>query len=613
MFLYGMQVMGDGLEKLSGGKLEYLLEKLTSKRIMAVLLGAGVTAVIQSSSATTVMVVGFVNSGIMKLNQAVGIIMGANIGTTITSWILSLTGIQGDNVFIKMLNPSSFSPILAIIGVFMLMLAKSDKKKNVGTLLTGFSILMFGMHTMSSAVSPLADVPEFTGLLVKFSMPVLGVLAGTILTAVIQSSSASVGILQALCATGSVTFATALPIIMGQNIGTCVTALLSSIGVSKNAKRVSVIHVSFNVFGTIIGLIIYYILRYGAGLSVFDGSISAFAIAGFHSVFNVATTIILLPFGKYLVKIAQTVIPIHDEKSNGAFLDERLLLSPGLAIKECLEKTSDMAELAKKSFKASLDLFDKYSDTQFEEITAMEERLDFMEDQLDTYLIHLSGKDTSETGSNEISKMLHAINDFERIGDHAINLAKLAKQADENNYEISKSAKSEISVLNNALKEILDLTVNAFNTNDENIAFKVEPLEQVIDDLTKEIRNHHIARLQKGKCDSRLGVFLTDYVTNCERASDHCSNIAVCLIQTKNSSFETHDYLNELKTGHEPAFVGEFTMFHDKYTLDDISDNDSDKSAKNDTSRKNETKKDVTKKKDKDHKDKDKDKNKKSK
>ena len=464
---------------------------------------------------------------------------------------------------------------------------------------------------MSGAVSPLADMPEFTSILTTFNNPLIGVLTGAVFTGVIQSSAASVGVLQALAMTGAISYGMAIPIIMGQNIGTCVTALLSSIGVSKNAKRVSVIHVSFNVFGTIIGLIIYYILRYGAGLSVFDGSISAFAIAGFHSVFNVATTIILLPFGKYLVKIAQTVIPIHDEKSNGAFLDERLLLSPGLAIKECLEKTSDMAELAKKSFKASLDLFDKYSDTQFEEITAMEERLDFMEDQLDTYLIHLSGKDTSETGSNEISKMLHAINDFERIGDHAINLAKLAKQADENNYEISKSAKSEISVLNNALKEILDLTVNAFNTNDENIAFKVEPLEQVIDDLTKEIRNHHIARLQKGKCDSRLGVFLTDYVTNCERASDHCSNVAVCLIQTKNSSFETHDYLNELKAGHEPAFVGEFTMFHDKYTLDDISDNDSDKSAKKDTSRKNETKKDVTKKKDKDHKDKDK--NKKSK
>ena len=611
LFLFGMQVMGNALEKKAGSQLNTVLGKITDNPIKGFGLGLGITSIIQSSSATTVMLVGLVNSEIITLKQSIYVIMGANVGTTVTAWLLSLTGISGDSVIIQLLKPSSFTPVLALIGIIFYMFVKNTEKKDTGMILLGFAVLMYGMQLMSGAVSPLADMPEFTSILTTFNNPLIGVLTGAVFTGVIQSSAASVGVLQALAMTGAISYGMAIPIIMGQNIGTCVTALLSSIGVSKNAKRVSVIHVSFNVFGTIIGLIIYYILRYGAGLSVFDGSISAFAIAGFHSVFNVATTIILLPFGKYLVKIAQTVIPIHDEKSNGAFLDERLLLSPGLAIKECLEKTSDMAELAKKSFKASLDLFDKYSDTQFEEITAMEERLDFMEDQLDTYLIHLSGKDTSETGSNEISKMLHAINDFERIGDHAINLAKLAKQADENNYEISKSAKSEISVLNNALKEILDLTVNAFNTNDENIAFKVEPLEQVIDDLTKEIRNHHIARLQKGKCDSRLGVFLTDYVTNCERASDHCSNVAVCLIQTKNSSFETHDYLNELKAGHEPAFVGEFTMFHDKYTLDDISDNDSDKSAKKDTSRKNETKKDVTKKKDKDHKDKDK--NKKSK
>lgn len=610
-FLFGMHVMSGSLEKLAGGNLQKILKGLTSNPAKSLFFGAVITIAIQSSSALTVMLVGLVNSGIMELGQTVGVIMGSNIGTTLTAWILSLSGIQSESIFISLLKPENFSPIVALIGVIMIMGAKSEKKKDAGVIMAGFAVLMYGMQLMSGAVSPLADMPEFTSILTTFNNPLIGVLTGAVFTGVIQSSAASVGVLQALAMTGAISYGMAIPIIMGQNIGTCVTALLSSIGVSKNAKRVSVIHVSFNVFGTIIGLIIYYILRYGAGLSIFDGSISAFAIAGFHSVFNVATTIILIPFGKYLVKIAQTVIPIHDEKSNGTFLDERLLLSPGLAIKECLEKTSDMAELAKKSFKASLDLFDTYSDTQFEEITAMEEQLDFMEDQLDTYLIHLSGKDTSETGSNEISKMLHAINDFERIGDHAINLAKLAKQADENNYEISKSAKSEISVLNNALKEILDLTVNSFNTNDENIAFKVEPLEQVIDDLTKEIRNHHIARLQKGKCDSRLGVFLTDYITNCERASDHCSNIAVCLIQTKNSSFETHDYLNELKTGHEPAFVGEFTMFHDKYTLDNISDNDSDKSAKKDTSRKNETKKDVTKKKDKDHKDKDK--NKKSK
>ena len=361
MFLYGMSAMGDGLTKLSGGKLEYLLEKLTSKRIMAVLLGAGVTAVIQSSSATTVMVVGFVNSGIMKLNQAVGIIMGANIGTTITSWILSLTGIQGDNVFIKMLNPSSFSPILAIIGVFMLMLAKSDKKKNVGTLLTGFSILMFGMHTMSSAVSPLADVPEFTGLLVKFSIPVLGVLAGTILTAVIQSSSASVGILQALCATGSVSYAVAIPIIMGQNIGTCVTALISSIGASKNAKRASMIHLYFNLIGTVLFMVVFYSINaIIGGFTFLDNPANAAGIAVVHSLFNIGAVLVLYPFGDKLVKLAQLTIPDHvgeaEEKPDElAVLDERFLEKPAFAMELCRNAAVRMAQESRDALHLALD------------------------------------------------------------------------------------------------------------------------------------------------------------------------------------------------------------------------------------------------------------------
>lgn len=567
-FLFGMHVMSGSLEKLAGGNLQKILKEVTSNPIKSLFFGAIVTIAIQSSSALTVMLVGLVNSGIMELAQTVGVIMGSNIGTTLTAWILSLSGIESDNLFISMLKPENFSPVIALIGVIMIMGSKKEKRKDVGIIMAGFAVLMYGMQLMSGAVSPLADMPEFTGLLTTFNNPFLGVLVGAVFTGVIQSSAASVGVLQALAMTGAISYSMAIPIIMGQNIGTCVTALLSSIGVNKNAKRVSIIHISFNLFGTAIGLVVYCIARYAVDLALFNDSISPVMIAVFHSIFNIATTIILLPFSNTLVKIAKKLVTT-DNADGQVVLDERLLLSPGLAVKECLEKTNEMAELARDSFKNALDLFDNYSDSKFDDIEVMEERLDYLEDQLDTFLIHLSGKDVSEDGNNEISKMLHAINDFERIGDHAINMAKLAKQIDDNNLEFSKNARKELTVLNNALREILTLTVEAFSKNDLTEAVKVEPLEQVIDDLTKEIRNHHIERLQKGKCDSRLGVFLTDYITNCERASDHCSNIAVCLIQTHNSSFETHDYLNELKAGQEPAFVGQFTMYQDKYHLDE--------------------------------------------
>lgn len=567
-FLFGMHVMSGSLEKLAGGNLQKILKEVTSNPIKSLFFGAIVTIAIQSSSALTVMLVGLVNSGIMELAQTVGVIMGSNIGTTLTAWILSLSGIESDNLFISMLKPENFSPVIALIGVIMIMGSKKEKRKDVGIIMAGFAVLMYGMQLMSGAVSPLADMPEFTGLLTTFNNPFLGVLVGTVFTGVIQSSAASVGVLQALAMTGAISYSMAIPIIMGQNIGTCVTALLSSIGVNKNAKRVSIIHISFNLFGTAIGLVVYCIARYVVDLALFNDSITPVMIAVFHSIFNVATTIILLPFSNSLVKIAKKLVTT-DNADGQVVLDERLLLSPGLAVKECLEKTNEMAELARDSFKNALDLFDNYSDSKFDDIEVMEERLDYLEDQLDTFLIHLSGKDVSEDANNEISKMLHAINDFERIGDHAINMAKLAKQIDDNKLEFSKNARKELTVLNNALREILTLTVEAFSKNDLTEAVKVEPLEQVIDDLTKEIRNHHIERLQKGKCDSRLGVFLTDYITNCERASDHCSNIAVCLIQTHNSSFETHDYLNELKAGQEPAFVGQFTMYQDKYHLDE--------------------------------------------
>ena len=567
-FLFGMHVMSGSLEKLAGGNLQKILKEVTSNPVKSLFFGAIVTIAIQSSSALTVMLVGLVNSGIMELAQTVGVIMGSNIGTTLTAWILSLSGIESDNLFISMLKPENFSPVIALIGVIMIMGSKKEKRKDVGIIMAGFAVLMYGMQLMSGAVSPLADMPEFTGLLTTFNNPFLGVLVGAVFTGVIQSSAASVGVLQALAMTGAISYSMAIPIIMGQNIGTCVTALLSSIGVNKNAKRVSIIHISFNLFGTAIGLVVYCIARYAVDLALFNDSITPVMIAVFHSIFNVATTIILLPFSNFLVKIAKKLVTT-DNADGQVVLDERLLLSPGLAVKECLEKTNEMAGLARDSFKNALDLFDNYSDSKFDDIEVMEERLDYLEDQLDTFLIHLSGKDVSEDGNNEISKMLHAINDFERIGDHAINMAKLAKQIDDNKLDFSKNARKELTVLNNALREILTLTVEAFSKNDLTEAVKVEPLEQVIDDLTKEIRNHHIDRLQKGKCDSRLGVFLTDYITNCERASDHCSNIAVCLIQTHNSSFETHDYLNELKAGQEPAFVGQFTMYQDKYHLDE--------------------------------------------
>ena len=529
-FLFGMHVMSGSLEKLAGGNLQKILKEVTSNPIKSLFFGAIVTIAIQSSSALTVMLVGLVNSGIMELAQTVGVIMGSNIGTTLTAWILSLSGIESDNLFISMLKPENFSPVIALIGVIMIMGSKKEKRKDVGIIMAGFAVLMYGMQLMSGAVSPLADMPEFTGLLTTFNNPFLGVLVGAVFTGVIQSSAASVGVLQALAMTGAISYSMAIPIIMGQNIGTCVTALLSSIGVNKNAKRVSIIHISFNLFGTAIGLVVYCIARYAVDLALFNDSISPVMIAVFHSIFNIATTIILLPFSNTLVKIAKKLVTT-DNADGQVVLDERLLLSPGLAVKECLEKTNEMAELARDSFKNALDLFDNYSDSKFDDIEVMEEQLDYLEDQLDTFLIHLSGKDVSEDGNNEISKMLHAINDFERIGDHAINMAKLAKQIDDNKLEFSKNARKELTVLNNALREILTLTVEAFSKNDLTEAVKVEPLEQVIDDLTKEIRNHHIERLQKGKCDSRLGVFLTDYITNCERASDHCSNIAVCLIQ----------------------------------------------------------------------------------
>ena len=577
LFLYGMDAMGAGLSKLSGGRMERLLEKLTSKRIMAVLLGAGVTAVIQSSSATTVMVVGFVNSGIMKLNQAVGIIMGANIGTTVTSWLLSLTGIQGSNLVLKMLKPSSFSPILAVIGVASIMFAKDEKKKDIGGIFIGFAILMYGMEAMSGAVAPLADNEKFTSILTMFSNPILGLLAGTILTAVIQSSSASVGILQALCATGAVNFSTALPIIMGQNIGTCVTAIISSIGTSKNAKRAAAVHLFFNITGTIIFMVVFYTLNAFVHFQFLNTAASPAGIAVIHSLFNIGATILLFPFANLLEKMAILAIPdkeseieeMEEEKINPdlARLDERFLDKPGFAMEECRSVAINMARKSKKAMNLAIDLLKEYDEKISARVEKLENQIDQYEDALGTYLVKLSGRDLSVKDSRTLSVLLHCIGDFERISDHAVNIRDAAVEMNRKNLHFSDKAKKELLVFSNAIRDIIDRAVLAFETGDTELAKEVEPLEQVVDSLNKEEKQRHINRLRNGTCTIELGFVLSDISTNFERAADHCSNIAVCLLQVDEGGFDTHEYLDILKEENSEEFRHEYMELSEKYAL----------------------------------------------
>ena len=577
LFLYGMDAMGAGLSKLSGGRMERLLEKLTSKRIMAVLLGAGVTAVIQSSSATTVMVVGFVNSGIMKLNQAVGIIMGANIGTTITSWLLSLTGIQGSSFVLQMLKPSSFSPILAVIGVGLIMFTKNEKKKDIGSIFIGFAILMYGMEAMSGAVAPLADNEKFTGILTMFSNPLLGLLAGTILTAVIQSSSASVGILQALCATGAVNFSTALPIIMGQNIGTCITAIISSIGTSKNAKRTAAVHLFFNITGTIIFMVVFYTLNVFVHFQFLNTAASPAGIAVIHSLFNIGATILLFPFATLLEKMAILVIPdkesemeeMEEEKINPdlARLDERFLDKPGFAMEECRSVAINMARKSQKAMNLAIDLLGEYSDKTADRVEKLENQIDQYEDALGTYLVKLSGRELSIKDSRVLSVLLHCIGDFERISDHAVNIRDAAVEMHKKDLKFSEKAKQELRVFSNAIRDILDRAVMAFETGDVELAKEVEPLEQVVDALNKEEKQRHINRLRTGTCTIELGFILSDISTNFERAADHCSNIAVCLLQVDEGGFDTHEYLDILKEENSEEFQHEYMELSERYAL----------------------------------------------
>ena len=574
LFLYGMNAMGDGLAKVSGGKLEKILENLTSSPIKAVLLGAGVTAVIQSSSATTVMVVGFVNSGIMKLSQAVGVIMGANIGTTVTSWILSLTGIQSDNFIIRMFKPTSFSPILAIIGVIFILFINDSKKKDVGTIFIGFAILMYGMDMMSSAVKPLAEVPEFTNLLLKFSNPLLGVLAGALLTAVIQSSSASVGILQALCLTGAVPFSAAIPIIMGQNIGTCITAILSAIGAKKNAKRAAAVHLYFNLIGTVIFMTVFYIINAIVGFSFFHQSATPAGIAIIHSVFNITATIILLPFAKGLEKLA--CLTIRDKKEDVAvsaedkefmILEPRFLEKPAFAVEQSRNAARKMAEESHNALFTALKLVDKYSEDDVERVQNMEAKVDRYEDELGTYLVKLSHKDISEADSHSLSIMLHCIGDFERISDHAVNIKESAQELHKKGLKFSSSAKKDLEILGEAVEDIVNTAYEVFDKQDMKLAEKIEPLEEVIDELSKEMKRRHVQRLRSGECTIEMGFILSDITTCLERVADHCSNIGVCVTQVNEDLYDTHSHLNTVKSHPDETFYHELEDARIKYQL----------------------------------------------
>lgn len=575
LFLYGMNTMGDGLVMLSGGKLEQVLERLTKKRIMALLLGTLVTAVIQSSSATTVMVVGFVNSGIMKLTQAVGIIMGANIGTTITSWILSLTGISSGNVFIKLLKPSSFSPVLAAIGIICMMTGKDgSRKKTIGSILLGFAVLMFGMETMSGAVSPLKDNPTFTGMLTAFSNPILGMAAGAVLTAVIQSSSASVGILQALCMSGAVTYGTALPIIMGQNIGTCVTALISSIGASKNAKRAAFIHLYFNLIGTILFMAVFYFINHFVNFAFLSNTAGAAGIAVIHSLFNIGCAIVLFPFADKLVALSTFTVknqtasePEQILPEELAALDERFLDSPSFAIQLCKNAVIKMAEYSKKAIFLAMEVQDEYAGEKVAEVIRLEQLVDQFEDVIGTYLVKLAGKDLSREDSHLLSVLLHCISDIERISDHAINITEAVDKMQKQGLEFTSQGKQELDSLGIAIRDILTMTQNAFSTGNTTTAADVEPLEEVIDDLVLEMKRRHIVRLRSGNCSMEAGLLLEDILTNYERVSDHCSNIAAALIEIQADELDMHRYIDVKIKGSDPHFQKEYLRLKNIYIL----------------------------------------------
>ena len=566
LFLFGMNVMGDGLERRAGNSLKTLLARLTDSKLKGFLTGLGVTAVIQSSSATTVMVVGFVNSRLMTLKQSIGVIMGANIGTTVTAWILSLGGISSDNLFMQLLKPTSFTPILALVGTVFLMFSQSTKQKDVGTILLGFATLMFGMDTMPDAVSGLADIPAFQNLFLMFENPILGVLVGAVLTGIIQSSSASVGILQALSATGAVSYAAAIPIIMGQNIGTCVTALLSSFGANKNAKRAAVIHLAFNVIGTVVWLSVFALVSAVLEPAILGQSASYLGIAVCHSLFNTLCTILLLPLSGMLERIAYLVVPEGRDTAKAVELDERLLATPSIALGECHKLTLKMAEETVEGFRLCLNALGSFDSAAAERIRAIEKNIDHYEDILGTYLTKLARAQISDDDSSEVSKLLKIIGDLERISDHSVNVMESVEEIVEKKIEFSEGARKEMAVLCGAVEEILRLTMDALNRDDADAASCIEPLEQVVDHLKAQLRNRHIARLKKGECSVEAGFVWSDLLTDLERTSDHCSNIALSILDALSHNMNAHQALRSLMEGN-PAFLEKLDDYFRKYLL----------------------------------------------
>ncbi len=575
LFLYGMQMMGDGLKKVSGGKLEMILEKLTSNKIMAVLLGAGVTAVIQSSSATTVMVVGFVNSGIMSLSRAVGVIMGANVGTTVTAWILSMTEITGQSLFLQLLKPSSFSPILAIVGVAILMVSKKEKQRDGATIMLGFAILMFGMEMMSGAVEPLAESEEFQDVLLMFANPVLGMLVGCGFTILIQSSSASVGILQALSATGAVTNLSAIPLIMGANVGSTTTALISSIGASRNAKRAALVHFYFNIIKTVTFMVLFYSLNAVFHFAFANEPATAVGIAVIHSSFNIAAAIVFTPVSAIFEKMAYVTLPkLESEeedkipaKSEIQILDPRFLETPGYALEQCKNAAIDMANYSREALFLAIDQIRKFDKKGAARVINLEELVDHYEDELDSYLVKLSSRHLSEKDSQELSVLLHCIGDFERISDHAINIMESAREMNDKNLSFSKKAEEELAVFTSAIKDIVNTSILVFQEEDLKLALQVEPLEEVIDHLNAEVKKRHIKRLRKGKCTIEMGFILSDISTNYERVSDHCSNIALCLLQLNEDNFDTHMYQENISSSDNEEFNEEYKRLRTRYQL----------------------------------------------
>ena len=564
LFLFGMDIMGKALEKQAGGQLQKILSKLTDNPLKGFFLGLCVTAVIQSSSATTVMVVGFVNSGIMELHQAIGVIMGSNVGTTVTSWILSLSGLQGDSFLINMLKPTSFSPVLAFIGILLYM-GKSEKRKGVGTILIGFAVLMTGMTAMSNAVLPLQNEAWFTNLFIRFSNPLLGVLVGAVVTGIIQSSSASVGILQALSATGVITYGSAIPIIMGQNIGTCVTALISSVGANKNARRAAMVHLYFNIIGVTLFLAVFYGANLLLDFAFVNETVTAWGIAVVHSIFNLTATVVLLPFANGLEKLAILTIPDDAEKESFALLDERLLNTPAVAVERARAATADMAELARVGVVQAMSLTHKWDDSLAQKVREEEEKVDKYEDALGTYLVKLSSREMSHADSQSVNTLLHTISDFERISDHSVNVLSSAEEIHAKSIEFSKDAQEELQVLEGAVQDVLSRTTDAFRKGDLHMAGKVEPLETVVDELVRAIKARHVARLQTGSCSIEYGFVLEDLLTNYERVCDHCSNVAVAQIEVAQDSFDTHAYLNDLRYGNETKESEQFQRRLDRY------------------------------------------------